>query len=414
MAMAAVYSHRYQAPVTPAITVLREELYPEGFTNVDFVATRSSLRDADLYKRPTAGLRAAYVLARLFERFHGRRQRARCVETIVKHIRWELQATTHASISPLNGLFNVLALWLRDPTDADLRTALAQLDRWVWEDEDRGTRVTLQRSASWDTAFALQALATAPGLGGVRKALRNGAEFLRRQRIDGFEHHREAYRNDPAGGWCFAGGWHGWPVSDRAAEAVLGLIAVHGEAADPTVLRDAVRFMLGAQNRDGGFGSYEDRRSVVPLEWLNPSEMFADAMNEPTYVECTASCIAALAVCTRRFPQVAGAQVATAVSRAAAWLHRTQASDGSWRVWDIPFIYGTFFGIRGLVAGGARPGVPALRRACQWLLDRQQSDGGWGERHRGCLTGRYVPRQGSQVIQTAWALIALLEADKRN
>ncbi|MYE49457.1 MAG: 2,3-oxidosqualene cyclase, partial [Gammaproteobacteria bacterium] len=74
----------------------------------------------------------------------------------------------------------------------------------------------------------------------------------------------------------------------------------------------------------------------------------------------------------------------------------------------------TFFGIRGLVAAGAGPGDPALRLACRWLLDRQRDDGGWGEHHSGCLTGRYVPHEESQVIQTAWALLALLEAEESN
>ena len=73
-----------------------------------------------------------------------------------------------------------------------------------------------------------------------------------------------------------------------------------------------------------------------------------------------------------------------------------------------------FSGVRGLLAAGARPGDPALRLACRWLLDRQQSDGGWGEHHSGCLTGRYVAHEESQVIQTAWALIALLEAGDSN
>ena len=48
MAMATIYSHRFQAPVTPAIASLREELFPQGFADVDFSASRNRLRDADL------------------------------------------------------------------------------------------------------------------------------------------------------------------------------------------------------------------------------------------------------------------------------------------------------------------------------------------------------------------------------
>ncbi len=411
MAMAAIYARRFQAPVTPLIESLRQELFPQGFAGADFSAARGRLRDADLYAGPGLWLRAGYGLARLFERVHGRRLRARCAEAMVGRIRWELRTTSHTSISPVSGLLNILALWLHDPDDADCRQALAQLDGWIWEDEDEGVRVTGARSASWDTGFALQALAALPEPAGVADALGRGAGFLLGEQIrTSFEGFREAYRTDPKGGWCFAGGWHGWPVSDCTAEAALGLIAARGGDADRAALGDAVAFMLRCQNRDGGFGSYEARRSAFGLEWLNPAEMFGDSMTEHSFVECTASCLAALAACRERFPGIADG-AADAVSRADAWLRRTQAMDGSWRgVWGVQFIYGTLFGIRGLLAAGARPGDPALRSACRWLLERQREDGGWGEHHSGCLTGRYVPHGKSQVIQTAWALIALLEA----
>ncbi|MDE0663983.1 MAG: FAD-dependent monooxygenase [Acidimicrobiaceae bacterium] len=412
MAMAAIYPQRFQAPVTPVIASLREELFGEGYADVDFAASRNRLRDADLFARPGVCLRAGYGLARWYERFGSKRLRDRCTAELVDRIRWELQTTDHTSISPVSGLLNILCLWLNDPDDADCRKALAQLEGWIWEDGEAGTRVAGARSASWDTGFALQALAAVPEVEGVTEALRCGADFLRRQQINtSFEGFREAFRMDPKGGWCFAGAWHGWPVTDCTAEAVRGMIAAEPGAASPEALGDAVRFMLRGQNRDGGFGSYESRRSAMGLEWLNPAEMFGESMTEHSHVECTASCLAAIAACRQHSPQVLSAEVASAVTRADSWLRRAQEHDGSWRgVWGVQYIYGTFFGIRGLLAAGAAPRDPALRAACRWLLDRQQPDGGWGEHHRGCLTGRYVAHDESQVIHTAWALIALLEA----
>ena len=416
LAMAAVYAHRFQAPVTPLVEALREELFPEGFESVDFAAGRHRLREGDLFARPTIWLRAVYAVGRVYERLHSRRLRRRCVKALVGRIRWELASSSHTSISPVSGFLNILALWLDDPDDSDCRKALAQADGWIWEDEDGGTRVTGARSASWDTGFALQAMATVRKLPGVPDALETGSDFLRSQQIrESFDGYRAAYRNDPKGGWCFAGVWHGWPVTDCTAEAVLGMLAVRPETSDPQALREAIAFMLRGQNRDGGFGSYEARRSRFGLEWLNPAEMFGESMTERSYVECTASCLAALAACRRHFPDIVDGTAARAMQRGDAWLRRSQSSDGAWRgVWGVQFIYGTFFGIRGLVATGAGPGDPALRLACRWLLDHQRADGGWGEHHSGCLSGRYVPHTESQVIQTAWALIALLEAGDSN
>ncbi len=412
MAMATIYSCRFQLPVNPVIEALREELFPEGFDGIDFTAGRNRLRKADLFARPGIWLRAGYALTGIYEKIHSKRLRAHCRKELVERIRWELQSSSHTSISPVSGFLNILSLWLCDPDDADLHKALDSLEGWVWEDEENGTRITGARSASWDTGFALQALSTIPGRDDVRQALRKGADFLRDQQISvSFDGFREAYRNDPRGGWCFAGEWHGWPVTDCTAEAVVGLVAVDTEEVDEASLGEAIGFMLRGQNRDGGFGSYEAKRSRIGLEWLNPAEMFGESMTEHSFVECTASCLAALAACKRRLPRVVDETALESMSRADAWLRRTQANDGSWRgVWGVQFIYGVLFGIRGLLAGGAGPGDPALRLACHWLLERQRSDGGWGEHHSGCLSGKYVAHEQSQVIQTAWALIALLEA----
>ncbi len=416
MAMSAIFARRFQAPLTPLIESLREELYPQGYAAIDFPAARSRLRTADLFAKPTVWLRLLYRGAQLVQRFHVKRLRERSVNAMTEQIKWELNTTDHTSISPVSGLLNILALWLHDPEDADGQRALEQADKWFWEDEERGARLTGARSASWDTGFALQALASAGHVDGVPGALERGAAYLREQQIPAsFPGFREAYRNDPQGGWCFAERWHGWPVSDCTAEAALGIIAAERAAdhrsGDNQPLRDAVHFMLRAQNSDGGFGSYEAQRSRFDLERINPAEMFGESMTEHSYVECAASCMAAIVACREHAPQVVDADAERALARADAWLRRTQFDDGSWRgVWGVQYIYGTFFGIRGLIAGGAQPGDPALRAACRWLLDRQREDGGWGEHHSGCLSRQYVPHDESQVIQTAWALIALLEA----
>ena len=80
MAMAAIYPVRFQAPVTPVVASLREELFGDGFADVDFAASRSRLRDADLFARPGLCLRAGYGLARVYERFGSKRLRARCTD----------------------------------------------------------------------------------------------------------------------------------------------------------------------------------------------------------------------------------------------------------------------------------------------------------------------------------------------
>jgi lanosterol synthase len=139
--------------------------------------------------------------------------------------------------------------------------------------------------------------------------------------------------------------------------------------------------------------------------------MFGDSMTEHSYVECTASCVAALARLRERQLDVLAVEVESAIRRGVARLRALQRPDGSFAGnWGVHFLYGTMFGVRGLLAGGARPQDPAVRRACRWLLARQRRDGGWGEDPRSCLEGVYYEAAASHVVQTAWAMSALLEA----
>ena len=57
----------------------------------------------------------------------------------------------------------------------------------------------------------------------------------------------------------------------------------------------------------------------------------------------------------------------------------------------------------------------SVRDACQFLLDKQNEDGGWGESFRSCVDMEYIPHpDGSQVVNTAWALLALQMAKHPN
>jgi lanosterol synthase len=412
MAMSVLYGRKVEAPKTALLDQIRDEIYIEDYSAVDWVAARRSLRGAELVTPPGRPLRLIFELLAFFERHHRSAPRERVLRDLDKRIRWELQTTDHTSISPVSGMLNILALRSGYIDDPDAKRALSRLEAWVWEDDEEGLRVAGARSASWDTAFSLQALTAASPHAEVDTSIKRGAAFLDSQQIrETFPGYREAHRLDPKGGWCFASVWHGWPVSDCTAEALEALLRTPTVILDADDAREAARFILQCQNPDGGFGSYEARRSRLGLEWLNPAEMFGDSMTEHSYVECTASCIAALATFRRRFPNYLGAEIEPAIARAHERLRLAQTTDGSWcGVWGVHYIYGTLFGVRGLLAAGTKANDSAIRRACHWLRARQRADGGWGEDAAGCISGTYVEHRESQVIQTAWALMTLLEA----
>jgi lanosterol synthase len=51
------------------------------------------------------------------------------------------------------------------------------------------------------------------------------------------------------------------------------------------------------------------------------------------------------------------------------------------------------------------------RWACEFLIEKQKEDGGWGESYLSSERHEYVQHEKSQVCQTAWACIALMEAE---
>jgi squalene/oxidosqualene cyclase-like protein len=425
LAIAALAGRRFAADLGSLRDQLRDELYGGRYATIDFARWRTRIAASDLYIPPGRLLRALYQAMAwtggLRQRTgFGRGLRTRALAHCLRLIRGEVAATAGQCLSPVNGVLNLLALWAADPDDPAIDALLAGLEAWRWEDAG-GIRYAGARSQGWDTAFALQALAAAPSLPPVLvESTQRGYRWLAGAQLSVGPAPLNPDRQALDGGWCFSDGAHRWPVSDCTAEAVTALLACHdiaGLIAPADRIPDgrieaAIRFILARQNDDGGFGTYERRRGPRFLERLNPSEMFGNCMTELSYVECTASSLAALCHAARALPALARDATATeARRRAIAFLRRAQREDGAWPgFWGINFLYATCFAMRGLAAAGIGPDHAVLARAAAWVESVQRDDGGWGEHFSGCLTQRYVENDASLVSSTSWALLALRAA----
>jgi lanosterol synthase len=411
LGMAYLYGRRFVADLGPLAGELRHELYGAG-AEVAFARHRHDVAATDVYVPPTAALRFAYDAARVLERASPLRERAlaRCLAKI----EFELEATRCQCLSPVNGLLSCLALYASDAAHPRLDAALAGMEAWRWEDEEQGIRYVGARSTGWDTAFAMQALLECGDGFAAAPALERGRAFFARVQMrdevaGGDREDREPIR----GGWCFSEGDHRWPVSDCTAEALIALLEMEaagrtGVPLDDEMVSLAVDFMLRRQNADGGFGTYEPRRAPGFLETLNPSEMYGSCMTELSYVECTASCVTALALASERRPAMTP-RVSSAIARGVACLRAAQRADGSYHgFWGVCFTYATFLVIEALHAAGVPADDPTMTRAAAFLVSHQRPDGAWAEHWSACTTGQWVEHRTPQPVMTSWALLGLL------
>jgi lanosterol synthase len=421
LGMAYLYGSRSRAELGPVVPELRDELYDRSYEQIDFRAHRHEIAATDLYVPPTAWLRASYDVLRMCERVLPKSWRRRALDRCLEGIVLEQRATQHQALSPVNGLLNCLALWARDPQHPELGPSLDGMEAWKWEDDEEGIRYVGARSHTWDTAFSMLALLEDPSMAErFVGPLRHACAFLRDHQMTAeIAEYREQSRDPALGGWCFSDGSHRWPVSDCTAEALSAVLKMHQspQFAPPVSARitddriaQATRFILSRQNSDGGFGTYESRRGPIWLESVNPSEMFGQCMTERSYIECTASSLTALVHVREAYPRLLRERVGEALERAELFLRDHQRPDGSFAgFWGVNFTYAAFNVAKALRAAGARADDRALRRLADWLISKQRPDGGWGEHYSGCLTDQYVEHSQSQVVQTSWALLALMD-----
>lgn len=149
------------------------------------------------------------------------------------------------------------------------------------------------------------------------------------------------------------------------------------------------------------------------MEWINPAEVFGRIMVEYCYPECTTAVVTALCAFRERFPGYRRPEVDRGILCGGEWVHSDQREDGSWYgSWGICFTYAGMFAMECLASlGETYENSESQRRACGFFVGHQNEDGGWGESYMSCELGVYTEHDdGSQVVNTAWALLGLMYA----
>jgi squalene/oxidosqualene cyclase-like protein len=309
-------------------------------------------------------------------------------------------------------------------------------------------------SQCWDTSFAARAMAE----GGLTESFPTTVQqiwsFLERTQIlstdvslsspaakyESLELRKKYFRHVSQGGWPFSTSAHGWPISDCTSEGLKAVLVLRRlpcivDGIEDNIIRnisderlyDGINVVLTMQNDDGGWATYENTRGSGWYEGLNPSEVFGEIMIDYSYVECTSASLCCLVDFKQQFPNHRTSEVNQAIKLGRSFVRAIQRPDGSWYgSWACCFTYGTWFGIEALVYGfhssndsiyQSKPVVKAV----EFLLSKQNDNGGWGEDFTSCYDKSYAINgakkygtDGSSIVQTSWALLALLAAKCKN
>ena len=311
----------------------------------------------------------------------------------------------------------------------------AQLERLMLRNGDQ-TRLQPCLSPVWDTALTLRGLADSPRES-VRTSCQRAANWLLDREIRQHGDWSVNTQIEPSG-WCFEYRNAFYPDVDDTAMVLMALQETcEGPATSPTsrlrkplpgptqahVEPDRVasptadeRFrtarwracdwLLGMQNRDGGWGAFDRNNDAA---WLCHVP-FADhnAMIDPSTPDITARVLEALIPLGIRADH-------PAIKRALDFLRETQEPDGAWPGrWGVNYIYGTWQVLAGLQRCGLPCDTPIVSRAARWLFSRQQRDGSWGESPDSYLDPAARGKGTPTASQTAWALLGLIAAGHAN
>ena len=279
---------------------------------------------------------------------------------------------------------------------------LKGFERFAIEEGDT-LRIQACVSPVWDTCLAVNALLDAGAPPDHPALVKAGQWLLGRQVLTGGDWQVKAGAVPP-GGWAFEFENDHYPDIDDTSEIVIALSGVRlpEEREKQAAIDRAVRWLLGMQSGNGGWGAFDKDNTNLLLAKI-PFADFGETIDPPS-VDVTAHILEMLG-------RLGYDSDHAAVARALDYVLSEQEEDGAWfGRWGVNYIYGTAAVLPALESLGMNPRTPHARRAVAWLLERQNADGGWGESCASYVGPAHRGRGPSTASQTAWALLALLAA----
>ncbi|GAV59745.1 Prenyltrans domain-containing protein/Prenyltrans_1 domain-containing protein [Cephalotus follicularis] len=424
--MSYLYGKRFVGFINSIVMALRRELYTQPYHEIDWEQARNLCAVEDQYHSHNVIQDILWhclhkFIEPLLKRWPFSRMRQKALRCVMQHIHDEDENTHYVCLGPVNKVLNMICCWVENPNSEAYKLHLTRIKDYLWIAEDGMKMQGYNGSQLWDVALSVQAISATKLIDEYGSMLRKAHSFINRTQVRFNLNY--CYRHIANGGWPFSTLDNTWIASDCTAECLKAAVLLSkmasdtvGESISVDRFYDAVHLLLSLQNNTGGFASYELTRSYALLEMINPATIFGDSIIDYQNVECTSSAIQGLKSFMEAYPGHRRKEIEACITKAVAFIESIQLPDGSWYgSWGVCFTYGTYYAIKGLVAGGRTyKNSIFIRRACNFLLSKQLESGGWGESYLSCHDMMYTNLEGSisHVVNTAWAMLALIGAEQ--
>jgi squalene-hopene/tetraprenyl-beta-curcumene cyclase len=276
-------------------------------------------------------------------------------------------------------------------------------------DIGEATWIAATNSPVWDTILALLAFDDAELGGEHPEEVERAVQWvLDRQVLVKGDWSVKLPKTAP-GGWAFEYANNAYPDTDDTAVALIALAPFRNDpkwkakGIDEAIQR-GVDWLMAMQSEGGGWGAFDKDNNKKILTKI-PFCDFGEALDPPS-VDVTAHIVEA-------FGKLGISSLHPSMVRALEFLRREQEADGAWfGRWGVNYVYGTGAVLPALAAIGEDMSQPSVFRACDWLISRQQPSGGWGESCASYMDPNAAGRGEATASQTAWAVMALVAANR--
>ena len=229
--MSFLYTNKCQMPMNSLIEELRNELYVQPFSSIDFQQHRNTVAATDIKRQPSMVVRLLNLLLRTWEAYLRPLWLHRLANNTVQDlIRLEDINTSYNDIAVVSKALQMVAVHFSNGDDSgSLAKHREKLPTYLWQSDEGMTSNSTNGVQVWDTALIVLAVIEAGLISDQRfkPSMMKALMFLEMSQLR--DNAQGPYRQQRKGGWPFSTKDNGHIVSDCSAESMKAVIMLQEE-----------------------------------------------------------------------------------------------------------------------------------------------------------------------------------------